>query len=200
LAYLYFSSTHENTWGAVIIPEMLFVSTLLVAALLAQQAPVPKPFPGAPAPPRPTQPAPQDPVKPAAPPTASPTTPPAKPPATPQPDVNLGVTLYPGAQFLGSYDAGRGQKFYLYGTTASFAAIVAFYREILKRSGDVVFDAPATHVFETGRFREETMAFPPSVTVKDFQSEVSQGYPNPKPGGTPARFPTIIQIVPTAER
>ena len=110
------------------------------------------------------------------------------------------MTLYPGAQFLGSYDAGRGQKFYLYGTTASFAAIVAFYREILKRSGDVVFDAPATHVFETGRFREETMAFPPSVTIKDFQSEVSQGYPNPKPGGTPARFPTIIQIVPTAER
>jgi hypothetical protein len=24
---------------------------------------------------------------------------------------------------------------------------------------------------------------------------VSQGYPNPKPGGQPARFPTIIQIV-----
>jgi hypothetical protein len=175
---------------------MLFVSTLLVAALLAQQAPVPKPFPGAPAPPRPTQPAPQDPVKPAAPPT----TPPAKPPATPQPDVNLGVTLYPGAQFLGSYDAGRGQKFYLYGTTASFPAIVAFYREILKKSGELVFDAPATHVFDTGRFREETMAFPPSVTIKDFQSEVSQGYPNPKPGATPARFPTIIQIVPTTER
>jgi len=175
---------------------MLFVSTLLVAALLAQQAPVPKPFPGAPAPPRPTQPAPQDPVKPAAPPT----TPPAKPPATPQPDVNLGVTLYPGAQFLGSYDAGRGQKFYLYGTTASFPAIVAFYREILKKSGELVFDAPATHVFDTGRFREETMAFPPSVTIKDFQSEVSQGYPNPKPGGTPARFPTVIQIVPTTER
>ena len=175
---------------------MLFVSTLLVAALLAQQAPVPKPFPGAPAPPRPTQPAPQDPVKPAAPPT----TPPPKPPATPQPDVNLGVTLYPGAQFVGSYDAGRGQKFYLYGTTASFPAIVAFYREILKKSGELVFDAPATHVFDTGRFREETMAFPPSVTIKDFQSEVSQGYPNPKPGATPARFPTIIQIVPTTER
>jgi len=175
---------------------MLFVSTLLVAALLAQQAPVPKPFPGAPAPPRPAQPAPQDPVKPTAPPTASPTTPPAKPPATPQPDVNLGVTLYPGAQFLGSYDAGRGQKFYLYGTTASFAAIVAFYREILKRSGDVVFDAPATHVFETGRFREETMAFPPSVTVKDYTWGGGAGYLNPKPGAKPARFPTIIQIVP----
>ena len=44
------------------------------------------------------------------------------------------------------------------------------------------------------------MAFPPGVTIKDFQSEISQGYPNPKPGGQPARFPTIIQIVPVAER
>jgi hypothetical protein len=174
---------------------MLSVPALLVAALLVQQTPaqkpVPKPFPGAP--PRPTQPAPQEPVKPAPPPA----TPPAKA-APAQPDVNVGVTLYPGAQFLGSYDAGRGQKFYIFGTTASFPAIVAFYREILKERGDLVFDAPATHVFDIGRFREDTMAFPPSVTIKDFQSEVSQGYPNPKPGGTPARFPTIIQIVPVA--
>jgi hypothetical protein len=179
---------------------MVLVSTLLVAALLAQAKPVPKPFPGAPTPPRPTQPAPQEPAKPA--PTTTPPPATAPPPATKpaQPDVNLGVTLYPGSQFLGSYDAGRGQKFYIFGTTASFAAIVAFYREILKKGGEVVFDAPATHVFEMGRFREESMAFPPSVTVKDFQSEVSQGYPNPKLGGTPARFPTIIQIVPTAER
>jgi hypothetical protein len=179
---------------------MVLVSTLLVAALLAQAKPVPKPFPGAPIPPRPTQPAPQEPAKPA--PTTTPPPATAPPPATKpaQPDVNLGVTLYPGSQFLGSYDAGRGQKFYIFGTTASFAAIVAFYREILKKGGEVVFDTPATHVFEMGRFREESMAFPPSVTVKDFQSEVSQGYPNPKPGGTPARFPTIIQIVPTAER
>jgi hypothetical protein len=165
----------------------------LLAAALAQQ-PVPKPFPGAP-PPRPTQPAPQEPAKPAAPPTT--TTPPART-APAQPDVNLGVALYPGSQYLGAYDAGRGQKYYIYGTTASFVALVAFYREILKKGGDLVFDAPATHMFETGRFREETMAFPPSVTIKDFQSEVSQGYPNPKPGGTPARFPTIIQIVPVA--
>jgi hypothetical protein len=174
---------------------MLSVPAMLVAALLVQQTPaqkpVPKPFPGAP--PRPTQPAPQEPVKPAPPPA----TPPAKA-APAQPDVNVGVTLYPGAQFLGSYDAGRGQKFYIFGTTASFPAIVAFYREILKERGDLVFDAPATHVFDIGRFREDTMAFPPSVTIKDFQSEVSQGYPNPKPGGTPARFPTIIQIVPVA--
>ena len=171
----------------------MLVPALLVAAMLAQQAPVPKPFPGAPAPPRPTPPTPQEPAK--------PTTPPART-APAQPDVNVGVTLYPGSQFLGSYDAGRGQKFYIFGTTASFVAIVAFYREILKERGEVVFESPATHVFETGRFREETMAFPPSVTIKDFQSEVSQGFPNPKPGGQPTRFPTIIQIVPVpgAER
>ena len=168
----------------------MLVPALLVAAMLAQQAPVPKPFPGAPAPPRPTPPAPQEP--------ATPTTPPARI-APAQPDVNVGVTLYPGSQFLGSYDAGRGQKFYIFGTTASFPAIVAVYREILKERGELVFDAPATHVFDIARFREETMAFPPSVTIKDFQSEVSQGYPNPKPGGTPARFPTIIQIVPITE-
>ena len=75
-------------------------------------------------------------------------------------------------------------------------AIVAFYREILKQRGDLVFDAPATHVFEVGRFREETMAFPPSVTVKDYTWGGSAGYLNPKRGAQPQRFPTIIQIVP----
>ena len=46
----------------------------------------------------------------------------------------------------------------------------------------------------------DTPPFPPGVTVKDFQSDVSQGFPNPKPGGQPARFPTIIQIVPVVAR
>lgn len=108
----------------------------------------------------------------------------------------LGVALYPGAQFLATYDAGRGQSFHLYGSTASFLDVVAFYRNVLKQRGDLVFDAPATHQFDIGRFREETMAFPPGVTIKDFQSQLSQGYPNPRPGGVPARFPTVIQIVP----
>ena len=52
------------------------------------------------------------------------------------------------------------------------------------------------HVFEVGRFREETMAFPPSVTVKDYTFSGSAGFPNPAPGGKPERFPTLIQIVP----
>lgn len=104
--------------------------------------------------------------------------------------------VYPAAQFLASYDAGRGQRYLLYGTTAGFTEIVAFYRMQLGDKGDLVFKEPPTHVFEVGRFREETMAFPPGVTVKDWASGGSQGYPNPKPGAQPARYATIIMIVP----
>jgi len=76
---------------------------------------------------------------------------------------------------------------------------VSYYRTLLKQRGELIFEAPATHQFDTGRFREEAMAFPPSVTIKDYQSEISQGYPNPRADGQPARFPTIIQIVPATE-
>jgi hypothetical protein len=112
----------------------------------------------------------------------------------------LGVPIYPGAQFLTSYDAGRGQRFYLFGSAGSIVEVVAYYRVMLKQKGEIVFDVPTTHEFDVGRFDEKTMAFPPGVTVKDFQSDVSQGFPNPKPGGQPARFPTIIQIVPVAAK
>ena len=104
--------------------------------------------------------------------------------------------MYPTAQFLASYDAGRGQRYYVYGTTAPFADIVTYYRTQLDERGDLVFKEPPTHMFEVGRFREETMAFPPGVTVKDWTWGGSQGYPNPKLGAQPARFPTIIMIVP----
>ena len=43
---------------------------------------------------------------------------------------------------------------------------------------------------------EESMAFPPSVTIKDYLWGGRGGYLNPIRGGQPARFPTIIQIVP----
>jgi hypothetical protein len=104
--------------------------------------------------------------------------------------------VYPASQFLSSYDAGRGQRYLLYGATAGFADVVAYYRMQLDDRGDFVFKEPPTHVFEVGRFREETMAFPPGVTVKDWTWGGSQGYPNPKPGAQPARFATIIMIVP----
>lgn len=169
--------------------------TVLLAAALIQQPPAPQPFPRAGAPaqpsaPAPTQPAPSAPApatsRPAAPQTAD----------AAQNETQLGVQMYPGAQFLASYDAGRGQRYFLFGTTASFVDVVTFYRNLLKQKGELVFDSPATHQFDLGRFREETMAFPPSVTVKEFQSQISQGYPNPRPNGQPARFPTVIQVVP----
>jgi hypothetical protein len=108
----------------------------------------------------------------------------------------LGVSVYPAAQFLASYEAGRGQRYYMFGTTATYADIVTYYRTQLMEGGDVVFKEPPTHMFDVGRFREETMAFPPGVTVKDWTWGGSAGYPNPVPGGQPARFPTIIMIVP----
>ena len=105
--------------------------------------------------------------------------------------------VYPTAQFLTSYDAGRGQRYYVYGTTAPFADLVAYYRTQLKERGDQVFLEPPTYMFSIGRFREETMAFPPGVTIKDWTWGGSQGYPNPKGGaGQPARFQSIIMIVP----
>lgn len=108
----------------------------------------------------------------------------------------LGVPLYPSAQFITSYDAGRGQRFYLFGVTATYADMVLYYRTALKQRGSELFESPPTHQFDTGRFREETMAFPPSVTIKDYTWGGSAGYPNPKLGTQPERFPTIIQIVP----
>jgi hypothetical protein len=101
-------------------------------------------------------------------------------------------------RFITSYDAGLGQRFYLFGTTASFADVVAYYKSVLKEKGELVFEEPATHMFEIGRFREDTMAFPPSVTVKDYTWGGLQGYPNPKPGAVPERYPTVVQIVPVS--
>ena len=174
----------------------MWIAALWLAFALVAQAPppVPQPFPR-PGPQQPARPVPQPPAQPA--PSVAP--PPAAPDAAPT-EATLGMPIYPGAQFIASYDAGRGQRYYIFGSAASFPELVVYYRTRLKQRGELVFDAPGTHQFDVGRFREETMAFPPGVTIKEYQSAVSQGYPNPKPGGQPARFPTVIQIVPVTER
>ena len=110
-------------------------------------------------------------------------------------EATLGVTIYPTAQYLTSYDAGRGQRFYLFGTNSSFQDMVRYYSVVLDERGDRVFDAPATHLFETVRFREERMAYRPGVTIKDYTWNGSEGYLNPTPGAGPGRFKTLIQIV-----
>jgi hypothetical protein len=170
---------------------------LTVVALVAvTAAPVfgqtPQPFPRANAPqqpnPAPAQPAPAPAQSQAAQPTAT------ADPNVP-PDRMVGFPVFPGAQFLADYEAGKGQRYYLYGTLASYAEVVKHYQSMMRDRGTQVYAEPATHTFAE-RFREETMAFPPGVTVKDWTSGGSKGYPNGKLGAEPARFPTVIMIVP----
>ena len=164
------------------------VWTVLMTAAAAQ---TPQPFP------RGTT---QPPPSPAPPPTPRPVTPPPAvtspvDPATPS-EVTLGFPIYPGAQFIASYDAGRGQRYYIFGATAAFNDLVTYYRTQLKEKGNLVFQDPPTHMFEIGKFNDETMAFPPGVTIKDWTWAGAEGYPNPKAGAQPARFPSVIMIVP----
>jgi hypothetical protein len=179
------------------------VCAVTIATPALAQTPQPFPRPGGTPPQqqRPTTPAPQAPTPsppapaPAAPAAARP--PQGAPAASGAPDAaTLVFPVYPTAQFIASYDAGRGQRYYLFGTTAAYAELVAYYRAQLKDKGDEVFSQPPTYMFQVGRFRDETMAFPPGVTVKDWTWGGSKGYPNPKLGAQPERFPTIIMIVP----
>ena len=153
---------------------LIFAALLLVFAAAAPA--------GAQSPPAAAQPAAQAPA-------------PAAPEQAPT-EVSLGAPFYPKMVFLGSFDAGSGQRYYLFGADASFDDVVAWYKTTLRMRGELVFDQPATQMFDIGKFREETMAFPPSVTVKDYTWGGMAGYPNPKPAGEPARFRTLIQIVP----
>lgn len=177
---------------------------LALSASVAAQTPQPFPSPrsGQPAPvaPAPSPPPPQAsqpaPPAPRPAPAASPAAaqPAARPPAVAAaPDLG-GVPLYPNAVYLTSYEAGRGQRFHLYGVMLSYAEAVGYYRGALKARGDELFESPPTHQFDLGRFRDSEMAFPPSVTVKDYTWGGSAGYVNPH-GTQPERFPTIIQIV-----
>ncbi|HWT45953.1 MAG TPA: hypothetical protein VN085_08300 [Vicinamibacterales bacterium] len=157
----------------------------LIAIAMLAQTPQPFPKPGE----RPQT------APPRTPPVEAPAQQPA--PATAEPtEATLGVPVYPGAEFIASYDAGKGQRYYLFGTNAGFSEIVNYYRTVLKQKGDLVYEEPPIQEFDIGKYREDTMAFPPSVTVKDYTWGGAAGYMNPKRGKQPARFKTIIQIVP----
>ena len=164
----------------------------ILVAGVAAAAQTPQPFPRGAQPSKPTQAAPQAPTPEAPPAIAAAPAAESGAPAGPQ----IGLPIHPQAQFITSYDAGRDQRYYLYGSTVSFAEMVAYYKSALKEKGNLVFEQPPTHMFDVGKFREETMAFPPGVTVKDFTWGGSAGYPNPKRGAQPERFPTVVQIVP----
>lgn len=182
----------------------LVIALACLALAAGLQAQVPQPFPRQPAKPAtaaPPPPPPQTSPAPAA--AAAPVAPAAQatPPATgidpERPTAEqLGIFIPQAAQFVASYDAGRGQRYYIFGTAQSFTEVVTAYRNALREKGATVFEQPPTHTWEIGRFREETMGFPPGVTVKDYTAGGSAGYPNPRRGEQPERFATLIQIVP----
>jgi len=158
----------------------------------------PRPFPGAPAPPPTTTASPAPTSRPpgpaggAAPSSALPTQ-----SAPTSLESSLGVALFPAAELLETYDAGSGQKYFILGSNAAYAEVVQFYRTALKTGGREIYRAPAPAMqqFDLGRFQEETMAFPPSVVVKDYGGSSAGGYLDVK-GTSERRFKTIIQIVP----
>ena len=172
-------------------PMLLTLAASAVAAVSPVLGQIPQPFPRpgtTQQPPRPASPVTPAPV------AAAPQSVPVDPAAPTE--ASLGFPVYPTAQFIASYDAGRSQRYYLFGATAPYAELVVYYRTQLKERGNQVFEQPPTHMFEVGRFRDETMAFPPGVTIKDWTWGGSLGYPNPRLGAEPARFPTIIMSVP----
>jgi len=209
-----------HTFIMQVMAARLQVAVVLTAMVLTvggttDAQPVPQPFPRPESSPPPTGGATpeQPPSAPGQPPPATPDPAPpdaVEPPAEAPPDTpalgvireeapseaTLGLPVYPTATFLASYDAGSGQRYYLFGTLSSYDQIVAYYRIVLRERGSEVFEQPPTYMFEVGRFREATMAFPPGVTVKDYTWGELGGYLNPDPHGEPGAFPTVIQIVP----
>lgn len=182
--------------GAFVLGALL----LTAPPARAQNTPVPQPFPGAgptsattsAPPPRTSQPSRPAPAAPAV------QTPAPAPPAASRagaPALPTTIPIYPSAEFIDAFDAGSGQRYYLYGTNVPYADIVAYYRTAMKTGGREIYRNPGMQQFDLGKFQDDTMAYPPSVVVKDYYSENSPGYLFAD-GTTEKRFRTIIQIVP----
>lgn len=182
---------------------VLLVSAALTAPAAAQnappptQTPVPRPTPFPGAKPAPTTPTPTSTEKP---PQSSATKPitaqaPTGPPDGGTIDPRLaGLPIYAGAELLTSFDAGRGQHIFLFGSQMPYSDVVAFYKTQLRTSGSEIWRAPATHQFDWGQYRSEAMSYRPSVVVKDHTWNNSPGYLHVT-GTTEKRYPTVIQIV-----
>jgi hypothetical protein len=187
------------------IGMLLVVAAVTVSSAQSAGVPVPRPFPGAPAPPASSVPphaqAPVvTPQAPAIPPQAAaapqtPDTSASVPAAAAGPNLPGVPPVYPTAEYLEDVDAGGGQRYYLYGTDAAFAEIVSYYRTVLKNGGREIYRIPAVHQFDLGRFDDNRMVYPPSVVIKDYAGGTTPGYLHVA-GTTERRFRTIIQIVP----
>ena len=135
------------------------------------------------------------------PPNAQPTTPtrPAGTPAKSDAPADVRALAYPSADYLGAVDAGRGQHYYLFGTNTPYPDILMYYRNVLKNGGRELFKTPAMQQWDLGKYSEDTMSYPPSVVVKDYTWNGSEGYLHVD-GVMEKRFRTVIQIVPPSGR
>jgi hypothetical protein len=185
--------------------SLLLLSVLVMSAAAQSttpppaQTPVPRPspFPGAKPPAPTTSPAPatvKDPqtnaTKPVSPPPQS---------GVPQDGSTIdprlaGVPIYAGAELLSSFDAGRGQHIFLFGSNMPYSDVVAFYKTQLRTSGSEIWRAPATYQFDWGQYRSDVMTYRPSVVVKDHTWNNSPGYLHVA-GTTEKRYRTVIQVV-----
>ena len=159
----------KKTAGRAVVLVAAMASS---AALLAQNPPRPRPFPGT-----------------------------APPPASEATlaqggsvDPATGVPLYPGSQLLETFNASPNQPLYIYGSPAGYANVVEYYKTILKDRGRELFDGPM-HQFDLDRYRRETMTLQPAVTVKDYTWNGREGYVHVT-GRQIVKYPTVIQIVP----
>ena len=109
-----------------------------------------------------------------------------------------GISGYPGAEFLASYDAGSNQKVFVFGTNETYEAVLSFYKTQFKKSGDEVSRQPRIQQFDLGAFQSNTMAQRPSVIVKDYTQPDPAGYLHVS-GTTERRFKTLIQIIPVTK-
>jgi hypothetical protein len=181
---------------------LLMMLAITVATPSAQSgAPVPRPFPGAPAPSTSSGPPPASPQAPVAAPAQTPPAAaaqvqaPAPAAASTGPELPGVPPTYPAAEYLEAFDAGAGQRYYLYGTNAPFAEIVSYYRTVMKNGGREIYRTPGMHQFDLGRFNDERMVYPPSVVIKDYAGGTTPGYLYVA-GTEERRYRTIIQIVP----
>jgi len=174
---------------------MLCVSS--VVALPVQTPPVPKAFPR----PLETTPPKTEPETPkstsAAPATTLATAPTAtvQQPAGAPTAESLGAPLYPTAEFLESFDAGRGQRYYIFGTNAAYLEVSGYYKNVMRNGGRTIFEAPAMQQWDLAKFQDQTMSYQPSVVVKDYTWNGGTGYLFVE-GTKEKRFKTVIQIVP----
>ena len=198
--------------AAVVVAGASWLSPISAQQQTPPPVPVPRPFPGAVPPPTPTPtptstPTPTPPrtapvdsrqgaSRPATPATspAAPVPPPAGAQLTGPSEVLQSVKVPPTAEYLESFDTGKGQRYYIFGTNDSYADVVAYFKTQIRGGSRELFKTPGMFWFDLpGRVTEAS--FPPSVVVKDYTWGTLDGYLFVD-GASSKRFKTIIQIVP----